>query len=146
MGLTTFVYGNLGAKLAAKEVNFLADDIRLALATISYTPDKDAHSYWSSVVGFEATGVGWAAGGQALAGKAVTYDAARDRVMLDANDLAITPVTVTWRYGIVYDRTPATDATRPLLMLIDWGSTQVLTASSFALTWSVDGLFGITAA
>lgn len=147
MGLTTFVYGAAPAKAFAKEINFLSDDIRLALATVLYTPDQDNHAYWSSVVANEATGTGWAAGGVALASKAVAYDAPTNRQKFSAADLSVAGVSVSWRYGIVYDRTPATDATRPLLLLIDWGSTQTLTAGTFALTWSPSlGMFGVTAA
>lgn len=140
MALTSFVYGSLPAKALAKEVNLLTDDIRFALVTAAYTPNQDTHAYWSSVVANEATGTNWPAGGQALAGKAaLAYETGPNRQRYDANDISVATVTVTFRYGVLYDRTPATDATRPLIMLIDWGSTQTLTASTLNVVWSPDG-------
>lgn len=140
MGLTTFVYGSFASKALAKEINLLADDIRFALLTAAHTPDQDVHDYWNDVVANEATGAGWAAGGVALGGKAaLAYEPGNNRQRFDANDVSVAGVTVTWRYGVIYDRTPATDATRPLIALVDWGSTQSLVAATLSVVFSVDG-------
>lgn len=51
-------------------------------------------------------------------------------------------VTVTFQYAIVIDTTPATDATRPLLMALDYGSNQVLSAANLTIQPGTLG-FGI---
>ena len=60
--------------------------------------------------------------------------------VLDAVDVAATTVTVTARYGVVYNSTPATNATRPLLALIDFGVDKVATAGNFNVTWHATGI------
>lgn len=139
MTITAFMYGSAPGRFAEKKIDWTADDIRLALATSSYIPDQDAHDYWDDVVANEATGTNWAANGVALGTLAKSYDAANNRQKLTAANLSIATVTVTWRYGIIYDRTPGTDATRPLIGYLDWGSSQSLAAETFALDWSANG-------
>lgn len=144
-GVQAFTYGQSLAKLSTKEISLVADDIRFALVLAAYTPDLDAHAYWSSVVANEATGTAWAAGGQALAGKTLTQTGATNLWTFTATNLSVAGVTVAaWRYGVLYDRTPATDATRPLLALLDWGSTQAIAAATFSVTWSASGILAWT--
>ena len=51
--------------------------------------------------------------------------------------------TLTARYAAIYDATPASDATRPLLCYIDFGADQSTTNASFTIQVSGDGLFRI---
>ena len=48
--------------------------------------------------------------------------------------------TITARYCVIYDRTPGTDATRPLIAVIDQGAAVTSTAGPFTVTVDAQGL------
>lgn len=52
-----------------------------------------------------------------------------------------TTSTITARYCVIYDSTPATDATRPLIAIIDFGADVSSTAATFTVT--IDAVLGI---
>lgn len=188
----------------APNVDWLSDDIRVALVTNAYTPDLAAHDFWNDVVANEASGTGYTANGLALASKAgPTITAAnswgvvaaistayvvgdivrpsagngylyrcvvagtsggsaptwptvigttvtdggvtwlcvgRSVLALDCADPSWATITITARYGVVYNRTPATDATRPLLGLIDFGADKSPSAGTLTITVHSAGL------
>lgn len=64
---------------------------------------------------------------------------------LDAADPSWTGLTLSFRYLVIYDRTPASDATRPLICYVDLGA-QSLTASNFSATFNSQGLILIPVA
>jgi hypothetical protein len=41
---------------------------------------------------------------------------------------------------VIYDSTPATDATRPLIALVDFGADVSSTAATFTVTFDVRGI------
>lgn len=45
---------------------------------------------------------------------------------------------------MVYDRTPATDATRPLIILVDFGADFATSNGTFLITWDTNGVGKIT--
>jgi hypothetical protein len=66
---------------------------------------------------------------------------ARGAFRMDADDISVATVTVTGaRYMVFYDRSPASDATRPLLGYLDFGSDQAATAGSVAVTFDATGV------
>lgn len=64
----------------------------------------------------------------------------------DTADAAWSSATLTARYAVVYDSTPATDATRPLIGLLDFGSDVSSTASTYSVVWDARGLFAFPVA
>ncbi|MGE0460881.1 MAG: hypothetical protein AB7Q16_05890 [Vicinamibacterales bacterium] len=77
-----YLYGKALANLLGGEsagessaVDYLSDTIKMALTTSAYTPDLDAHEFFSDVTN-EITGTGYTAGGVALGSKTITYTAA----------------------------------------------------------------------
>lgn len=66
--------------------------------------------------------------------------------LFDAADASWTTATLTARYAVVYDSTPATDATRPLIGLLDFGSDISSTASTYTVAWDTRGLFAMPVA
>lgn len=140
------IYGSLIAKAFNKEVDFDSDVIKVALVKSTYTPDQDAHDYLDDVIANEVTGAGYTAGGQALASKTVTYDAANNVTVLDAADLTWAASTITARYAVVYDDSGATNAQKPLLGYVDFGSDQSSTNGNFTITWDSTGIFRFTVA
>lgn len=139
------MYGNLILKAFNKEVDWDSDTIKVMLAGSAYTPNQDTHAYKSDVTS-EVTGTGYTAGGQALASKTATYDAATNVTILDAADVTWANSTITARYAVIYDDAGATDAAKVLLGYVDFGSDQSSTNGNFALTWDATGIFRITVA
>jgi hypothetical protein len=145
MAVTANLYGLFLKSLANKEIDLDSDTLKVMLCTSAYTPDQDAHQYKSSVAD-EVTGTGYTAGGATLGSVTVTYDAASNALVLDAADTEWADSTVTARYAVIYDDTPATDATKPLIAFVDFGGDQVSTAGAFTITWDASGIVRITAA
>jgi hypothetical protein len=95
----------------------------------------------------EVTGTGWSAGGVTLASFSVAYDTSTNVLKLDATDVAATTVTVAAaRYAVIYDSSPASDATRPLIAYIDFGADQSATAGSVNITFDSAGIATVTVA
>lgn len=90
---------------------------------------------WPTTVGLTVTdgGVTWTNAGRAL----MQFGCANE---------SRTGLTISYRYSLLYNRTPASDATRPLLALYDWGSTQTITAGTVAVNMNPSGLLTISLA
>lgn len=143
MAVTAAWYGKAFLSLLNKEADIDSDVLKVMLCTSSYTPDQDTHQYKSSVTD-EVTGTGYSAGGATLANVTVTYTGATNVIKIDADDTSWATSTITARYAVIYDSTPSTDATRPLLGYQNFGSDVISTAGTFLITWNASGLFTIT--
>lgn len=123
-------------------VDLDTDTIKVSLHTSSYTPDLDAHDYADDLTNEVANGSGYTTGGAALASKAIGTDTGSDFAYLDADDLTWTSLTKTFRYAVVYKST-GTAGTSPLIMLINFGTDQVIAATDFILQWAAPASGGI---
>ncbi|WP_280378555.1 hypothetical protein [Nocardia wallacei] len=131
--------------LLNKEVDFDTDVIKLMLLDNSYT-FSSAHQYKSSITG-EVTGTGYTAGGQTLTGAAVTFDSPTNVIKLDANDPSWPGSTITGaRKGVIYNSTPGTDATRPLIAYLESDTTLSTTSGQLSITFDAAGIAAITVA
>ncbi|MPN02668.1 hypothetical protein SDC9_149884 [bioreactor metagenome] len=135
------MYGNALLKALNKEVNYLADTIKVMLCTSAYVPDQDVHIYKSSITN-EVVGSGYVAGGATLTTKTMTYDGATNTIKLDADDITWASSTITARYAVIYDST-GTDSTSTLLGYIDFGADQTSSAGSFTITFDATGIFAV---
>ena len=140
------LYGQFIQQSFNKEIDWDSDTIKVALLTNSYTPDQDAHNYFDDVVAFEVTGTGYTSGGITLTNKTNTYTSATNVIVLDADDVTWSSSTITARYAVVYDATPATNAFRPLIGYVDFGSDQSSSNGNFTITWDATGIVRITVA
>jgi hypothetical protein len=140
------LYGSFIGKSLNKEIDWDSDTIKVALLTSSYTPNQDTHDYFDDVVANEVSGTGYTAGGETLGSKTLTYDGATNVVTLDAADVTWGSSTITARYAVVYDATPGTNATRPLIGYVDFGSDQASSSGNFTITWDSTGIVKITVA
>lgn len=140
------VYGNALKAAFNKEVDYDTDTIKVMLLTSAYTPNQDSHDYLDDVVANEVTGTGYTAGGAALASKTVTYDAATNTLKFDAADVTWASSSITARYAVVYDDSPATNATKPLLAYFDFTTDRASSNGDFIVRWGTDGIFSATAA
>lgn len=146
MAVTGVLYGQVFSKMLAKEINYLGDNVKVALVKDTYTPSQDTNQYWGDVVAHEATGTGYTAGGAALASKTVTYDAATNKTKVSAANSQWPASTLTARYAVIYDDSPATNATKPLLGYVDFGANQSTSNTTFEIVWSSAGILEFTAA
>jgi hypothetical protein len=145
MASSAKLYGLALQSAFNKEIDWDTDTIKVMLCTSSYTPDQDTHRYKSSVTN-EVTGTGYTAGGATLASASAAYTTGTNVLMLDAADTAWTSSTITARYAVIYDATPGTDATRPLIAYVDFGADVSTTAGTFTITWDSAGIVTLTAA
>lgn len=145
MAVTAKLYGSFPAKLANKEIDYDSDTIKVALCTSAYTPDQDVHDYFNDITN-EVVGTGYTAGGATLASKTVTYTAGTNTQAFDAADTSWTTATITARFAIIYDATPGTAATNPLIGYVDFGADVTSTAGTFLITWDAAGLFSLAVA
>lgn len=145
MAVTAKVYGKALLSLLNKEVDLDSDALKVMLCTSSYTPDQDTHQYKSSVTN-EVSGTGYTATGATLGSVTVAYSAGSNTVTLDAADPSWTTSTITARYAVFYDSSPATDATRPLISYVDFGADVSTTAGTFLITLDAAGIATFTVA
>jgi len=146
MAVTAKWYGNALLKALNKEIDWDSDTIKVMLCTNLYEPDQDTHIYKSSVDNEVANGSGYTTGGETLANKAIDYDGPTNVIKLDGGDVTWSAASITARYAIIYDDTPATDAIKPLLAYVDFGADVTSTNGDFKITWDEDGILTITAA
>lgn len=142
MAVTAFWYGQSLLKALNKEIDFDTDTIKVMLCSSSYVPNQDTHVYKDVSVTGEVTGTGYTAGGATLANKAISYDGATNIIKLDADDVTWASSTITARYAVIYDDTPASN--KPLLGYVDFGENMVSNNGNFTITWDAAGLLKIT--
>jgi hypothetical protein len=147
MAVTAFWYGNGLKSITEAKVNWPTDTIKVSLHTSAYTPNQDTHDFFDDVSATQvaATG-GYTAGGATLGTKTNAYTAGTNTVALDAADTVWAASTITARYAVIYDSTPGTDATRPLLGYVDFGADVTSTAGDFTITWAAGGILTLAAA
>ena len=61
-------------------------------------------------------------------------------VVLDAVDPSWATATLTARYCVIYDSSPATDATRPLIAYLDFGTDVSSTAAAYTINLDANGI------
>lgn len=145
MAVSAKLYGSFLTKALNKEIDWDTDVIKVALTTSSYTPDQDAHDYFNDVTN-EVTGTGYTAGGATLASKTMTPNTGTNTYAYDAADTTWTTSTITARYAVLYDSTPGTAATNPLIGYVDFGENVSSTAGTFSIVWDAAGIFTLTVA
>lgn len=145
MAVSAFWFG-LGLKsIVEGKVNYTADTMNVMLCTSVFAPNQDTMQFKTDVTS-EAVGTGYTAGGQTLTSKTDSYNGATNTITLAAANTSWPASTITARYAVIYDATPATDATRPLLGYVDFGADVVSTNGAFTITWSASGILTLVAA
>ena len=143
MAVTGKLYGKVFTALWNKEIDFDTDVIKVMLTTSSYTPDQDVHDYKDDVTN-EVSGTGYTAGGATLASKTVTYTGATNKHVLDAADTQWATSTITARNAVIYDDSPATAATKPLIGYQSSDVDIVSSGGNFDIVWNAGGIVEIT--
>jgi hypothetical protein len=143
MAVTAKLYGAFIDHLAQKRIDIDSDALKFALATSSYTPNQDTHDFFDDITN-EVAGTGYTAGGQALTSVTWAYNSTTNLWTLDSADPAWGSSTITSRYGIIYDSTPASNATRPLIGYVDFGVDMSSSAGTFTVVVDSAGHGSIT--
>src|SRR5688572_21324826 len=138
------LYGKFLEHLAEKRIDLTSDSLKLMLCSSAYVPNQDTHDYKDDVTN-EVAAAGYTAGGQALTTVALTYDSATNTLKLTADPVSWTAV-ITARIAVLYDSTPASDATRPLIGYIDFQVDQASIGGVFVVPWADAGILTLAAA
>lgn len=143
MAVEAKLYGLFFKSLGNKEIDLDTDVLKVMLVTSAYVPNQDTHQYKSSVTN-EVTGAGYTASGATLGGVTAAYNAATNTYSLDAADVTWATSTITARYAVIYDSSPASDATRPLIGYVDFGADVASSAAAFTIAWDAAGIFTLS--
>jgi hypothetical protein len=115
------------------DIDFDTAVFKVMLASSSYAPNMDTDDFKNDVVANEVTGTNWAAGGQTTTAT-VTLDAATNEVRVALSDISVATVTLTdGKHAVVYNSTPATDATRHLVGYVTFDTALAPTAGTLAI-------------
>lgn len=130
-----------------KEIDWNSDDIRIMHTSATEVPDQDNDDYYDDIVANEITGTNVPANGTALANPTVTKTGATNVIKFDCDDYSIATATATGiKNSHIYNRTPATDAIRPLIQFIVWDSLLSPNAGQLAVVFDSAGVQTITPA
>lgn len=143
MAVTAKLYGKVFLAAFNKEIDWDSDTIKVMLCTSAYNPDQDVHDYKNDVTN-EVTGTGYTAGGATLSNKTITYVGSTNKIIMDADDVRWSNSTITARTAVIYDATPATDSTRPLIGYQQSDTDITSTNSNFDIQWNASGIIEIT--
>lgn len=140
MALAHF-YDSYWTSLNNKEIGLLTDTIKLMLSTSSYTPNRGTDRYKSSVTN-EVSGTGYTAGGTTIG--SMGNSIASNVYTITGANASWPAATFTARYAVLYDSTPATDATRPLIGYVDFQTDQSPSNGTLSVTWNASGIGTVT--
>lgn len=135
-------YGQVLGGAFNKEIDLIGtpDTLKVTLHTSTYTPDLDNHDFQADLTNEHANSGGYTTGGATLTGVAFTYTAGTNTWKLDANDVQWASSTITARYAVVADTTPASSAANRLLVLVDFGVDVVSSGGPFDIVWDAAGI------
>jgi hypothetical protein len=133
-------------KKLISDLNAGATTVKCALLTTGYALAQSADSYADLVTDAHEVAAGgvYATGGVALATKTLANTAHVTK--FDADDALWAASTITAAAAVIYDATPAANADKKLLVLIDFGGSFSSTAGDFKITFSTSGIFTDTVA
>jgi hypothetical protein len=135
---------------AARRVDWVSDTIKCSLHGSGYTPNADAHTYWSDVSSSElGTAGGYTAGGKTLTTKSVAtaFGAAGpgdNQVQLKAANVEWVSATFVAYYAIIWKDT-GTASTSPLLGYVNFDGAISVSSGTFTIQWHADGVLKVTA-
>lgn len=125
-----------------------SDTIVCVLLSASYTPGRTTHSTWADLSAYEVTGTGYTAGGQELAGKAVTHSSGTGK--FDADDVVWSGSTITAKYAALVRRAGASLVSGDLAIAYadlntDSGAATMASAGGpFTVAWNAAGILTLT--
>ena len=144
MAVSASLYGLMFLAAFNKEIDWADDSFKVMLTTSSYTPAQ-THDYKNDVTNEVANGNGYTTGGLAIDLTLPTYNSGTKVLTFGGPATSQwTNATFTARYAVIYDDTPATDATKPLIGYVDFGADQSPSAGTLTITWSSSTIATVT--
>ena len=143
--MATVIYNSFKKKIMDGSIDLDTDTVKASFHTSSYTPDQDSHDFFDDAtneVSSSGSYTAGAAGGVALANKAVTADNTDNEGVFDADDVQVTSFTGTFQW-IVLRKDTGTAATSPLICAIDTTSTAV-SGGTLNVAWNAEGIINLT--
>ena len=120
------IQGTLDLNAITAKVMLVATAATINPSTTDFVDDVRAN---------EVTGTNWAADGQTVT-LTITHDDATDQVRVEVQDISVATVTLTdGKYAILYNSTPATDATRHIIGSVTFDTALAPTAGTLAITF-----------
>ena len=138
--MADLIYASFKESLGKGHFDLAADTLRCALLTSAYVPSA-GHAALADVAASEASGAGYAAGGQALSG--VAWTRAGTSAALAAADPSWTEATVTARYALIYVAKTVASRTNPLVCLLDFGADRGVTGGTFSVRFDASGVLAL---
>lgn len=114
----------------------------LSAYTVGTTVDEAQFVADVLAVATEAAGTAYSAGGQVLT--TVTFGRTGSGWFFTCDDPSWAASTIDAAFALVYDATPGSDATNPVVCFIDFGGTRSSRASAFTVDLNASGLFSLT--
>ena len=144
MAVSAKLYGKFFQSAFNKEIDIDSDTIKAMLCTSTYIPDQDVHRYKSDVTGEVAAGNGYATNGATVTGVTVSYNSSTNTLSFTGANLSWPNSTFVCRYLVLYDSSPSTDATRPLIGYVDFGQDMNPVNGTLSVTWDAAGIASVT--
>lgn len=136
-----------GDALGVPIIDWKSDEIKVMLFKSTYTPNRDTHAFKDDInaAANEVAGSGnYTTGGATLSSKTLTVDEVTHSAVFDAADTQWTNSTISNAYyAIIYDDSPATDATKPLIGYVDFGQNRSSSGTTFKIAWDSTGILRI---
>jgi hypothetical protein len=142
---TPYIYNQAQVNLMKGLINDLSDaatTIKVALLADTYIPDQVNDDNWADVMANEISGTGYTAGGQEVSTK--TISDVSGVATFDGDNILWASSTLTARYVVIYDDTPAADADKKLIGFIDYGENKQSTGGDWEIQWNVGGIWIIS--
>jgi len=139
MATAIVLYDNYLLHQGNKLIDLENDVLKVMLTTSTYVPNAGTDDFKDDVTN-EVTGDNYVAGGATIANNVYTLTGASDWATLDGDDVTWANSTITARIAVIYDSTPATDATRPLIGYMDFASDQSTSGTDFVIQWNASGI------
>lgn len=143
---TAHFYDAYFTSLNAKKINLTSDTIKCALVSTSYTPNQGTDQFWSTPQANEVSGTGYTAGGITLSSISVSISGGVWSFTSTTNPSWTGATLSNIGFAVVYDSTPGTAATDPLIGYINFGGAQAVSGGTFTVTWNGSGIGTVTPA
>lgn len=144
---TPYIYNQAQINLMKGLISNLGDansDIKVALLADTYTPDQVNDDNWGEISAEEISGTGYTAGGQSLSSKSLVDNGGV--ATFDADDVIWSSSTLTARYAVIYDNTPADAVDKKLIGFIDYEEVKESTGGDWQIQWNTNGIWTLTTA
>lgn len=138
--MADLIFASFKEGLGKGHFNLAADTLRCALLTSAYVPSA-GHAALADVAAGEASGAGYAAGGQTLSG--VAWTLAGTSAALAAADPSWSEASITARYALIYVAKTVAGRTNPLVCLLDFGADRGVTGGTFSVRFDATGVLAL---